>query len=298
MYLDMIGKQAVTAILEDNNGVLVAGHHRSLRSTVWRLTKARDLVAAFPGVYVARVHATNPRVWLAALSAWRPEAVITGRVALAVAEDRLPSTVTELGEVVLHSLRAVRNHGRVRFRQRVIDPESVTVRAGIRIHSPVAAAVDVAATDDGRAIDTLLREHRLDPRVLMPALSLHRRTPGNTARTGVVAASLVKPYSFAERLLHKILTEAKITGWVANHALRLDGVTVRPDVLFRDIRLVIEFDSLQYHGPDRFEFDRRRNNRFAKNGYTVLQITWDMLQDPGYVIATVTDTIKSLAWAA
>ncbi len=293
-----MGRRAVAAILEDNHGVLASGQHRSLRSSIWRLAREGFLAAVFPGIYVRRSQADNPRVWLAALSAWRPDAVITGRVALAVADGRLPATVRELGEVVLHHPGRVRNLGRVRFRQRPIDRTSIAWRSGIRIHVPAAAAVDKAGSDDGKAIDDLLRESHADPSVLEPHLAPHRRTPGNALRRAVVKASLTKPFSFAERALHRTLTAARITGWVANAALKLGRDVVRPDLLFPGLGLVIEFDGRAFHGTDRFESDRRRHNLLVRHGYTVLRFTWDMLSDPGYVVDTIAATMRALSRTA
>lgn len=72
----------------------------------------------------------------------------------------------------------------------------------------------------------------------------------------------------------------------------------RADVLFRSERLVIEVDGYAYHGRQRFQEDRTRQNRLVAHGYTVLRFTWaDLTQRPDEVSAQVRATLDLLRGA-
>lgn len=89
----------------------------------------------------------------------------------------------------------------------------------------------------------------------------------------------------AEALLHEILRRQGFTGWRADATLRRgDKIVARVDVLFPVERVVIEVDGRRYHGEDRFQADRTRDNLLQSAGYLVLRFTWeDLTQRPGEV---------------
>jgi very-short-patch-repair endonuclease len=96
--------------------------------------------------------------------------------------------------------------------------------------------------------------------------------------------------STAERLLHTLLRRAGLSGWEANVEITDSaGVIGIVDVAFRRARLVIEVDGWAYHTtPERFQRDRRRQNRLTGSGWRVLRFTWrDLTERPDYVVDTV-----------
>jgi very-short-patch-repair endonuclease len=103
--------------------------------------------------------------------------------------------------------------------------------------------------------------------------------------------------SVAEQRLHQLLRRARLTGWEANAPVRVRGrVIARADVLFRDVRLVIEVDGRRYHGDDRFQHDRDRDNELVSAGYTVLRFTWhDLTTRPQATVSLVVETLTRLA---
>jgi len=47
-------------------------------------------------------------------------------------------------------------------------------------------------------------------------------------------------------------------------------------------------DGRAYHGPDRFQSDRTRQNALTAAGCTVLRYTWyDLTERPGYVASQI-----------
>ena len=86
------------------------------------------------------------------------------------------------------------------------------------------------------------------------------------------------------------MSSAGITGWRANAVITdAAGVIGVGDFVLDQARLVIELDGWAFHtSPDRFQRDRRRQNRLVAAGWTVLRFTWrDLTERPGYVIATI-----------
>ncbi len=102
--------------------------------------------------------------------------------------------------------------------------------------------------------------------------------------------------SIAEQRLHQVLRRARLTGWEPNAPVRVRGhVIARADVLFRDVRLVIEVDGRRYHGADRFQLDRDRDNQLVSAGYTVLRFTWhDLTSRPQATPSLVVETLTRL----
>lgn len=112
---------------------------------------------------------------------------------------------------------------------------------------------------------------------------------GNPLRRRLLLDSRDEPWSAAERLAHRLLREAKITGWNGNLAVRCRGHLYYLDIAFEGSRLVIEIDGrLHEDDPAIFENDRLRQNDLAVSGWQVLRFTWRMLvDDPDYVMATI-----------
>lgn len=90
-----------------------------------------------------------------------------------------------------------------------------------------------------------------------------------------------------ERQLLTLLRRHRVTGWVANAELMIGSLRCYPDVLFKDARIIVEFDGYAVHSqPEVFESDRRRQNLLVLAGYGVLRYTWTQLNEqPEVVIA-------------
>lgn len=94
----------------------------------------------------------------------------------------------------------------------------------------------------------------------------------------------------SERLLHRILRQAGLTGWVPNLEIRVDGVlSCVLDVAFPEAALAIEIDGMAYHvDVARFRRDRAKQNDLVALGWTVLRFTWaDLVERPDYVIEVI-----------
>lgn len=120
---------------------------------------------------------------------------------------------------------------------------------------------------------------------------------GNRQRRQAVQDASSGALSTAERRMHHVLRRSRITGWHGDGRI-LDArgkVVARVDVLFEQERLVLEVDGFAFHGHDRFQEDRTRQNALVALGYTVLRFTWsDLTERPRAVARQVEQTLALL----
>ena len=166
------------------------------------------------------------------------------------------------------------------FVRRAIPPELVVERAGLRYTAAALTALDLCDSFGGDAIDRVLRTRQATLPQLHHAMELTAARVGNPARRQLLLDSRDEPWSAAERLLHRLLRSAGITGWRANRSLPIAGSTYYPDALFLRERLVLEVDGRKFHSePEVFETDRWRQNQLVLEGWCVLRFTYAMLSE-------------------
>ena len=96
----------------------------------------------------------------------------------------------------------------------------------------------------------------------------------------------------------RLLRRSGIRGWHANRAIRdARGLIGIGDVVFPEVKLVIEIDGWAYHAdPEPFQRDRERQNRLVAAGWTVLRFTWrDLTEHPDRVVRLVRANVARLA---
>jgi very-short-patch-repair endonuclease len=270
----------IEAILAEAGAISVRDHPR-FRSELSRLKQAGMLDNPLPGSYLPMDSRTR-HGWLQAVCAWAgPKGTIHGRSAAGIWLPDLAGPVAFLAHPTLRSRRGVQ------ICHRLVPAEFIVTKPGVRFASPAYAAVELAATDDGRAICEALRLGFADTNSLEAALQSLRGTRGHATRREAVAACADNPWSYAELRLHRILRETGITDWVANRPLRVGGRELWPDVRMRKRKLVIEFDGRAVHDrPAQFLADREWQNTLEAAGYHVLRFGWEHLDQPDYVVAT------------
>lgn len=79
-----------------------------------------------------------------------------------------------------------------------------------------------------------------------------------------------------------------------------DEFVARPDVVFEDVKLIIEVDSWTWHtDKTRRRDDARRQNRLERLGLTVLRFfREDVFFDPDYVLSEIRATLLELRFKA
>lgn len=180
-----------------------------------------------------------------------------------------------------------------------LPAEDVEVYRGGRVTTLERAALDALAgmrrADADRLLAWLLTRQVITRDGLEGRLARHPRMWGNQQLRELLADTASGALSAAERLLHRLLVAAGITGWRANVAIRDGrGIIGAPDVLFPAERVVIEVDGRAFHGAERFQHDRERRNRLVLAGYVVLNFTWqDLTARPEAVVAQVRAALAS-----
>lgn len=282
----------ISDYLRQQDGVITLAQARdaglSTRAVQWRVTTGRWRRCA-RGVYfaddrpytdAARIRAT---VW-----GYGPSAVASGLTA--GWWHGLTRFVPGQLEVTVPRDSHGRRHEGSRVRRRDLDPADIAQVNGMRVTALPLTVVEAAVQFGGgsRLMDSALQRH-------VDVLSLWRTHLRNKGRTGAPRARQLLhaaddgARSEAERLLHRILREAGITGWKANY--RVGGYRV--DVGFPVQKVAIEVDGFAFHsGAQEFQIDRTRQNDIVLMRWQVLRFTWlDLTEYPDRVIAVVKNAL-------
>lgn len=101
-----------------------------------------------------------------------------------------------------------------------------------------------------------------------------------------------EPHSMLEWRFHK-LCDALGPGWRFNVDIYDEqGFVARVDALHEATGTIVELDGRRFHGEDRFQSDRTRDQRLAALGYVVIRLTWDDLEKrPMEVVERIRRTV-------
>lgn len=247
--------------------------------------KRGHVIAPFRGVYVDASRSRCLLVRGRALQLADPQAVVCGPAAARIAGWE---GVGEPRELTAANTRLNSRPGFELSRRRV--PKRLTRRVdGVRITRLALTALDMVPTLGARAVDDALRRG-------VPLSELHSALDATAGRTGnamlrrLLADSRDEPWSQAERVAHRALRDAGITGWTANATIGLGRDRyARPDLCFHALALVVEVDGWTYHNNrDSFVHDRRRDAELAALGWQVVRFAAsDVLRDPAGFAAAV-----------
>ncbi|GAA3609258.1 endonuclease domain-containing protein [Microlunatus ginsengisoli] len=280
----------ITALL-DRHGLVVRKEHPHLSRSLQRRAQAGELVAILPGVYTVPELSRDPATLVLAVSRAHRETVFTGATAARLSywpEVRWPSVSAATGRP------RVRSPGLVWERRR-IPAQLITVRGGLSLTVPSLTALDLSDLEHTESLDVALRRRVVTVDSLREALELTAYRRGNASRWAVTLDSCSGGWSYPERVGHRLLRAAKITGWIANYPFRTAGGDLYYiDIAFDRIRLAIEIDG-RIHATDLgvFESDRWRQNALVGAGWRVLRFTYSMVLDhPEVFIATIRQELR------
>jgi very-short-patch-repair endonuclease len=177
----------------------------------------------------------------------------------------------------------------------------VVIRHGLTLTSPARTICDVAGTEPLSDAERALNEARVQRLVTTRALeAVIERTPtlkGSSVIRQLLRANDESGYtrSEAERRMRRLAQAAGLDQPLVN--VPLLGFVV--DFLWPDQRLVVEVDGYRFHGHrQRFESDRRRDQRLVAAGYRVIRVTWVQVRDqPLAVIASIAQALVLAARA-
>jgi very-short-patch-repair endonuclease len=166
-----------------------------------------------------------------------------------------------------------------------LTADCITTFDGLPLTNRITTTIDLLRSESGvRARDLLdysVRLGTIDADTLLDAVRREPGRAGNTALRKLVAGIEPGADAESERILHRLLRRAGITGWVPQYRVRLASGFAFIDIAFPDQRLAIEVDGRRPHGKDaeQFESDRTRQNELIAAGWRVLRFTWRNLRD-------------------
>lgn len=263
-------------------GVISYNCAPELTGSIRRMLRNGELSALLPGVFTATGQSADFTVRMQAVRLRDPNAVFTGMTAAHLLwATKAPPVLTATGRVRT-------DRAWVSLSRRTVDPAWVVQHRGFACTAPELTAIDLIPETGADYVDLLLRKaggrgaETLGR--MWEAHYAHGDRPGNLLREAVLAESRHLPWSEAERRAHTQLREAGIRGWVTNHRVVIDGRSYFLDVAFPGLLLVLEVDGFENHkSRDSFENDRRRQNDLVAAGWTVLRLTWAMLQNTAWL---------------
>ena len=287
----MKARSEIELLIRHGRGLISRREHPSLANTLAWLVRQGKLVSVLPGVYAPPEIAGDVEVLMRAVRFRHPDAVVFAAAAARV--SFWPEAPIRAIEVAAPT--RVASHPGYAFSRRHIPPELVVERAGLRFTAPALTAIDLATFDCADALDIALRTRAATLGGMYEALRLTPNRIGNQQRLNLLIDSRNEPWSAAERLAHRVLRAAGITGWKANFPVFVQGCLYYIDIAFPHLRLAIEIDGrLHEEDEDLFESDRWRQNALVADGWRVLRFTWRMLREhPDAVVAAILQAMLS-----
>ncbi|MGE2688366.1 DUF559 domain-containing protein [Mycolicibacterium pulveris] len=274
--------------LRDHDGVITLAQARAAGlsdDAVGRRVRSGRWLRCSPGVFFAddRPFTDGSRI-RAAVWSHGPRAVASGLSA--AWWHGLTSFAPAVVEVTVPRISNHRQRPGVRTRRRNLAPTDIVERKGLRITALPLTVLEAAVRRGGGA---KLMDGALQRQVELPQLwRAHLRNKGrhgSPAASRLLRAADDGARSEAERILVKLLKNARITGWKTNYPV--GGFKV--DVAFPDLKIAIEVDGWAFHSDSEvFVKDRQRQNVIALLGWQVLRFTWlDLTEHPARVIAEI-----------
>lgn len=285
----------IEAMLAEGGGIIAARRHPRLRRALYRLVETSELIAVLPGVLAPAASRDHLDTRIRALAACDDYAVLTRWAAARL--TFWPEIAVPIVTASLLRQRAVPDGFEV-VREAIPRHLVRTVR-GIRVTAPELTALDLALTDEGAAIDLVLRTGLVSFGDLSAVLISLPGRHGNTTRRRWLDDSRHRPWSAAERELHRLLRKGRIFRWRGNRPVFVGQTQHVLDVVFDDVKLAIEVDGYEFHRAERrlqFHRDRRKWTDLAAAGWIVLHFTWEHLtEDPDWVLSRIREALPRRA---
>jgi very-short-patch-repair endonuclease len=184
-----------------------------------------------------------------------------------------------------------------------LTPRDVLSTRGMTVTSPERTLRDLLCSlreDQGVAMLTdAFRRGLLTARDVDTAtIRAHGRHGVTTARR-LAETCRREPHSVLEWRFHR-LCDALGRGWRFNVDIHDDqGFVGRVDALHDATGTIVELDSRRFHGEDRFQADRSRDQRLAALGHVVVRLTWDDVeQRPMEMVERIRRTVAVRSRAA
>jgi len=225
----------------------------------------------------------------AALLACGPSALLSHGSAARLHGVRLPGYAREVHVTVTGAAHPRSRPGLVVHRVASIDPQERVRVERLPVTSVARTLLDLAPLHTERQLAPLVDQalRRTSRAKLLEVVERHRGRPGarRLARLLDPARPSADTWSKAEARLLRAIARAGLPLPECNVPI---GAYVA-DLLWREQRVIVEYDSDAYHGgPHAFDRDRARHNDLAALGYEVLHVTERHLaEEPERVIVWI-----------
>ena len=189
--------------------------------------------------------------------------------------------------------RAWQSRSQIRGHQLTLPGDEVTVVRAIPVTTVPRTLFDLAAVVPRRLVERAINEadyHRHSDRLSLADIAA--RYP---RRQGIVTIRAI----LADRSLGMNLTRSELEERFllfrekyglprpeTNISLRIAGVWIECDCLWRDRRVIVELDGRAVHSTAAaFERDRARDRMLHARGWRVVRVTWRQLHDEPEAVA-------------
>ncbi len=238
-----------------------------------------EWVRVTSGVLRSAEHADTPRSRIrAAMLSVGPGATLVG--GSAAFWWRMTDVAPAEVQIAVTPPAQPRRRAGVRVVRRAVAPEDRVVVHGVAVTKKAVTVLTAVAM-----LGLVAGAHLMDRVLLAGTVGLdalrgaHLRTSGR--RGAGVCATLLHlagggARSEAERVAHRVLTDAGIVGWVADLDVLLPGYgRAVLDLAFREDRVLVEIDGWAYHRDLRaFLRDSARQNALVLQGWVVIRTNW------------------------
>jgi hypothetical protein len=258
-----------------------------LRGPAWR--RLFEDVYVHAGLPVS--HALRAR---AAASLVVPASVVTGRSAAVLWGVELAGPDDDVELTVAPWCHPRRVPG-LRVRRARLPAVDVNLRRGVRVTSPAATAVRLAAslpTDDAVvALDQLVASRVVGlSEIRWQAAAA--KGPGCARAREVCALADGLAESPQETRVRLLIARSTLPAPIAQYTVRHDGRFVaRVDFAWPDRRIALEYDGLWHAEDGQFARDRQRLNGLRAAGWQVIHVTAADLRDPRRLLALIAEAL-------
>ena len=249
-----------------------------------------------PRVFGVGVDHLDPTVRIRSAWLWAGEGAVIGYEGaawwLGIRQD--PPLLLQ---VIVPPARRMSPQPNLRVVRAIVSPTEQLSRNQVMVTAPERTCLDLIRQQRADLLVTALRLRRTTPAQLEDSVTAGRGRRGQLRARAAVSEVAANPWSEPERILHRLLTAAGMTGWRANVPIRTSQGIRYPDVLFERIRLLVEVDGHEHHGSrEAFEADHLRQNHLIEAGWTVLRFPARRVQHhPEQVIASIRRTVNQLS---
>jgi very-short-patch-repair endonuclease len=269
------------------------------RGAIRARIRTGHLLVLFSRVYaVGHLNLTLRGRWRAAVLSCGPGACLSHRDAGAFYRFR-PSSRRRI-DVTAPGRSRHNRPGIDIHRPRSLHPDDVTIEDGIPITTPARTLLDLAEVVSPRQLrrawDESQRLGLFDRHAILATCARAHGRRGLKQIRALLAEEMDVTHTKSEmQSLFDDVFRAfpNLKRPVQNtllHGREVDG-------FYPDEKIAIELDSYEFHGKTHRQHERDREKQLflQRRGYTVVRLTWKMLQDPAQVAADLTELLSQAA---